>query len=49
MNSNINLEEKELSMENMEVDLSLINGELSPDEISNDQERLVIASPDKVY
>lgn len=49
MNQNINVEERELTMTNMEIDLSLINDELSPNTIVGEQDSLVMFAPDKPY
>lgn len=50
MNNDVKVNEREMKMENMEVDLSIIDNDLSPSKISDNQvEEPIFNSKDKVY
>lgn len=49
MENNVNVDEREMNMANMEIDLSLINNELSPETMIDGEERLELFAPDKPY
>ncbi|MBL0378025.1 MULTISPECIES: hypothetical protein [Staphylococcus] len=50
MNNDVKVNEREMKMENMEVDLNIIDNDLSPSKISDNQiEEPIFNSHDKVY
>jgi hypothetical protein len=50
MNNDVKVNEREMKMENMEVDLNIIDNDLSPSKISDNQiEEPIFNSQDKVY
>lgn len=50
MNNDIKVKEREMKMENMEVDLNIIDNDLQPSKVSENQiEEPIFSSHDKVY